>query len=177
MPIRDIILYPSAVLTTPADKVTRVTPPVSDLIDDLVETMRAAKGVGLAAPQVGLPLRIAVLEYQPDSAEAEIEPVPLQVLINPKIISATGGQESDDEGCLSLPGIEVPVSRHRKIKVKALDRTGQPIQFRAAGFHARIIAHEIDHLNGVLILDHAKNRKKILAEYEQKKTAGTQSLL
>lgn len=177
MPIRPIIRYPADVLTTPADKVGSISDDVAALIEDMIATMRDAQGVGLAAPQVGISLRISVLEYQPDDDGVELEPVPLQVLINPKIISRTGDEETEPEGCLSLPGIEVPVRRHAKIKVRALDQDGKIVQFRASGFWARIVQHEVDHLNGTLIIDYARNRKKILAEYEEKKGEGKQSLL
>ncbi len=177
MSVRHIIQYPAEVLTTPAAKVSAITKEVTDLVDDMIATMREFKGVGLAAPQVGIPLRITVLEYEADERAPDLDSVSLQVLINPKIISRTGGQDEEKEGCLSLPGIEVPVKRYRKIKVRALDREGNQTQFRASGFWARIIQHEVDHLGGTLIIDHAKSLKKILAQYEQRKNVGTQSLL
>ncbi|MBI4185646.1 peptide deformylase [Candidatus Berkelbacteria bacterium] len=159
-----IVLYPNPVLTAPTRKVT-LTNELRNLITQMVESMHRAEGVGLAATQIGQSLRLCVLEHEPDSPDDPLEAVPLQVLVNAKIISHTGGQDTVKEGCLSLPGIEVPVTRARKIKVKAFDQDGRAVQFRAAGFHARIIQHELDHLDGRLIIDHAKNPHKTIEEY------------
>lgn len=165
MPSLELVTYPSSILTTPTQKVSLVTPEIQRLVEDMVATMRAQNGVGLAAPQVGHSLRIAVLEHTPGPKEDQSTTVPLQVLINPKIISHTGGTEVEEEGCLSIPGIDVKVARARKIKVKALNENGEPIQFRASGFHARIIQHELDHLDGRLIIDYAPNRDALLHAY------------
>ena len=149
-----ILKYPDAILTTPTQKVGAMTSAIRELIDSMIVTMRAAEGVGLAAPQIGQSLRIAVLEHTPGPKEDQATAVPLQILINPKIISRTGAQDSTTEGCLSLPGIEVSIPRARKVKVKALNEHGEQVQFRASGFHARIIQHELDHLDGRLIVDY-----------------------
>jgi len=166
MPPLALVTYPSAILTTPTQKVSLVTPDIQQLVENMVATMRAQNGVGLAAPQIGQSLRIAVLEHVPGPKEDPSTAVPLQILINPKIISKTGGTEVEEEGCLSIPGIEVPVARARKIKVKALNERGEAIQFRASGFHARIIQHELDHLDGRLIIDYVSNRDALLATYQ-----------
>lgn len=164
MKVLSIVTYPASVLTTPTKKVGDLTK-LQELIDQMVVAMHKAKGVGLAATQIGQGIRLCILEHIPDRDEDPLDAVPLQVLANAKVISAGGGDEVLNEGCLSLPGIEVPVSRPRKIKVKGLDRDGRPIQFRAAGFHARIIQHELDHLDGILITDHAKRPERKIAEY------------
>lgn len=159
-----ITLYPEAVLLEPTRKITEVTPALGKLIDDMIVAMHEANGVGLAATQVSKGLRLCVLEHTPDRNDPN-EAVPLQVLLNAKIISRSREEEEMEEGCLSLPGIEVPVRRALKIKVKAQDRDGNPIQFRASGFHARIIQHELDHLDGKLIAHHAKHPEKVFAKF------------
>lgn len=153
--------HPDPILLGPCAKVGEFNSELADLVRAMRTTMHRAKGVGLAAPQVGKSIKLAVLEYQPDADDNE-EPVPFQVLVNPKVISTSDDEESLSEGCLSLPGIEVEVSRPYRIKVRAQNELGESIQFRASGFYARIIQHEIDHLNGRLIVDYAKNREALL---------------
>ncbi|MBI2590216.1 peptide deformylase [Candidatus Berkelbacteria bacterium] len=150
----DILTYPNPILTTPAKKVPRVDSKIQALVQDMIETMRANKGVGLAAPQVGRALRLIVIEYQPDQDDPKAVAIPLQVLINPKILSKDNGVENAIEGCLSLPNIEVSVPRFKKIKVRATNFDSKIIQFRARDFHARILQHELDHLDGKLIIDY-----------------------
>lgn len=166
-----ILAYPNELLTTPTVKVGSVTPAIRTLIDGMVETMRSVDGLGLAAPQVGHGIRLAVIEYRPGKGERKQDAIPLMVLVNPKIISKSSDHESGEEGCLSLPGIEIPVSRSRKIKVKTQIDTGETIQFRASGLLARIIQHEVDHLDGKLIIDHVKNKERLLRAYLEKHPA------
>jgi peptide deformylase len=137
------------------------SPRVQHLIDDMFETMREYQGVGLAAPQVHVPLRLFVAGFSPepglepdeDEEDRDQERVPLMVLINPEITPVGNAADEDWEGCLSIPDIRGKVPRAREIQVKAYDRTGRRVDMRARGFTARVIQHETDHLDGVLFLD------------------------
>jgi len=127
------------------------------LVDDMFETMRKGGGVGLAAPQIGVGLRVIVFEFLGDEERAPgVLPVPPTVLINP-VITQYDGQEEGREGCFSVPGYIGVVVRHTSITYVAQDIDGRTLEGRAAGFHARLIQHEIDHLNGVLYTDIAKD--------------------
>lgn len=142
------------------------TPEIEELIDWMRETMRDAPGVGLAAPQIGLPLQIAVIEDREELqralgperlAERRRRPVPFQVLINPRI--RTSGPEAEFfEGCLSFVGYSALVARPLEVEVDCLDHRGEPLSFRAEGWHARIVQHEVDHLNGALYIDRMRAR-------------------
>lgn len=164
-----IIEYPNDILTTPTEKVRMISPELMSLIDQMVATMRSVDGLGLAAPQVGHNLRLTVIEYRPRKGERAHDAIPLLVLINPKIISKSDEQDVVEEGCLSLPGIEVEVPRSIRIKVRAQSPDGETVQFRATGLLARIIQHELDHLDGKLIIDRAANREAALKQYERRK--------
>lgn len=142
--VRPILQYPAAVLRRPADPVSTVDSRIRALLLDLRDTMMAAPGVGLAAPQVGAGARVCVADW----GEGIID------LINPRIATRTGSEDGI-EGCLSLPNIECEVVRSLDIGVDALDRDGQPFHLDLHGFGARVVQHEIDHLDGVLILDRA----------------------
>ena len=131
------------VLRIKAKKIDELTKNNNDLIDKMFETMYAEDGVGLAAPQIGISKRIAVVDIREDNKI---------VLINPEII-VEEGKSVMKEGCLSIPGEIGDVVRSEKIKVKSLDRKGNEIEFEAEGFEARAIQHEIDHLNGILFID------------------------
>lgn len=159
-----ILEYPADILSQPAKKVPQITPKIKTLIDAMVKTMRSFKGgaIGLAAPQVGESVRITVIEYTPEKNEHAEHAIPLMILINPKIISRSTDEETGEEGCLSLPGIEIPIKRARKIKVRAQNETGETIQFRASDLLARIIQHEVDHLDGKLIIDYVKNKERYI---------------
>jgi peptide deformylase len=126
---------------------------LSRFIDDMIETMKDYDGVGLAANQVHVTKQIAVLEVAENPRYPEKPNVPLAVLINPAITPMTEELEEDWEGCLSIPDIRGKVPRYKSIKIQALDRSGNPLEFVAAGFHARVIQHEWDHLNGKVYLD------------------------
>ena len=156
MAILDIKVIDDPVLRRKAKKVPKITPELRQLIDDMVETMRDAPGVGLAAPQVGISERVIVVEYAEDDDEDENAPPPkkkLYTLINPEIIWASEETVDGTEGCLSIPGWLGDVSRHEAIAVKALNRSGQKVKINAEGWLARIFQHEIDHLDGVLYID------------------------
>jgi peptide deformylase len=142
-------------------------PETQQLIAWMHETMRDAPGVGLAAPQVGLAVQLAVIEDRPEYsqdisadrlAERERKPVPFQVLINPRIIEQSADQADFFEGCLSLAGFSALVKRSRQIAVEYLDDRGQPRRIEAEGWYARILQHEIDHLHGRLYIDRMDTR-------------------
>jgi peptide deformylase len=139
-----------------------VLPETQQLIAWMHETMRDAPGVGLAAPQVGLPVQLAVIEDRPEYskdisadrlAERGRQPVPFQVLINPRIIEQSDQQAEFFEGCLSLAGFSALVKRSRQVTVEYLDERGHPRRIEAEGWYARILQHEIDHLRGSLYID------------------------
>lgn len=144
---RPILRYGAPVLQQKAAPVASLTPEIDTLIEDMRETMHAAAGVGLAAPQVGESLRLCLVDLS-----AGRRPEQLLVLINPEVLSAEGLQLKE-EGCLSVPGIEATVPRPMKLAVRALDRDGDVRDIEAEGLLARAIQHEIDHLNGILFLD------------------------
>ena len=151
MAIREIVFVPAPVLRRKAHKVTDFGPDLQTLIDDMVETMRQAPGVGLAAPQVDVPLRVVVIEFGDE--ENEDVPPKLYTLVNPEIVRVSDELVMGTEGCLSVPGFIGDVERLENLTVKALDRHGQPVRVKAQGWLARIFQHEIDHLNGVLFTD------------------------
>ncbi|RME06367.1 MAG: peptide deformylase [Anaerolineae bacterium] len=153
MSIRTIVTVPHPVLRQKAGKVTTFDQELQTLIDDMIETMRAAPGVGLAAPQVNVPLRLFVAEYGDD--DDPDAPVQTYVFINPRIVAASRETEVGVEGCLSIPGLVGEVIRAQRITVNGLDRHGKPLKMEAHGWLARIFQHEIDHLDGVLFTDHA----------------------
>lgn len=139
MAIREIRIIGDEVLTKPCKPVTDMTKRNSVLIDDMIETMHKADGVGLAAPQVGVLKRIIVVDVEGKT----------EVLINPEIVEAKGGQ-TDDEACLSIPGKTGTVTRPNYVKVKALDRSMNEVVYEGEGLLARAYCHEIDHLDGRL---------------------------
>jgi peptide deformylase len=132
-----------------------VTPEIQSLIDDMVDTMRVAPGVGLAAPQVGVGLRVIVVEYAEPGEDPEAEPKPpkLYSVVNPEIVRQSETTVPGREGCLSIPGYVGEVERQEVVTVKGLDRHGRAFKLKAKGWLARIFQHEIDHLNGVLFTD------------------------
>jgi peptide deformylase len=162
MALREIVLIPEPVLRKKARKVTDFGPELQTLLDDMVETMRAAPGVGLAAPQVNVPLRAIVIEYSEEDEQAaegpeEKERVPpkLYQLVNPEIVKLSDDVEVGTEGCLSVPNYIGDVERPLSIIVKGQNRQGRPVRIKANGWLARIFQHEIDHLEGVLFTDRA----------------------
>ncbi|MBX3000287.1 MAG: peptide deformylase [Caldilineaceae bacterium] len=140
-------------------RVREFTPDLHKLLDDMVETMREAKGVGLAAPQIGLDQRITVIEY-PDDEDKPEETMRRYELINPEIIK-TKGAEVAQEGCLSLPGLAADVERATYVLLKAQDRHGKEVRIKAYDWLARIFQHEIDHLHGVLMTERAEQVYKM----------------
>jgi peptide deformylase len=166
----EIKLAGERVLRETARELTReevLSPAIQQLIEQMREAMYKAPGVGLAAPQIGLGLRLAVIEdkpeYQKEIApetlrERERTPVPFQVVINPTLTLESAPDKDFFEGCLSLPGLTALVLRAGRVRVECLDHKGQPRTIHATGWHARILQHEIDHLNGTLYIDRMEPR-------------------
>lgn len=150
-------------------RVAAVDETINRLIDDMVETMHAAPGVGLAANQVGVPLQVAVIDISPREEKEKGRRQPLVVIINPEIVS-TEGSVVEEEGCLSIPDFSEKVKRAAKVKVRAQDRTGKPFEMEAEGLMAKALQHEIDHLNGLLFVDRLSPLKKNIFRRKLKKT-------
>ncbi len=153
MALRDIVTLPNPVLRRKARKVTDFGPELQTLIDDMIETMRQAPGVGLAAPQVNLSQQLIVVEFGDE--DDETVPQKTYVLANPEIVKLSKETVTGVEGCLSIPGIVGEVERAEIAFIKGLNRRGQPVKIKAQGWLARIFQHEIDHLNGVMFVDKA----------------------
>jgi peptide deformylase len=166
--VRTLHLLGSPYLRSRAQRIDLVDEEVVELVDDLFETMRAARGVGMAANQVGVGRRVAVVDV------GEEDPPPL-VLINPVIVHRSEEQETAEEGCLSIPEIFGDVKRAARVVVEALDRQGQPFRTEAHGYKARAIQHEIDHLDGILFLDHlsAVKRNLLLSKWKKSRKGQT----
>ena len=143
-----ILHYPDKRLRIPGKPVTEFGPELHKLIGDMAETMYAAPGVGLAAPQIGVSKRIFIVDVAVD----EDEPSDLRVFINPELV-ALEGETSFDEGCLSFPGVREEIDRAARVKVRAVDQGGQPFELEADGLLAIAIQHENDHLDGKLMID------------------------
>ena len=159
MALRTIVTIPDPVLRRKARKVTDFGPELQKLLDDMVDTMRDAPGVGLAAPQVGVPLRAVVVEFGDE--EDETVPPKLFVLLNPEITRASQETVVAPEGCLSIPGYAGEVDRFDAVTLRGQNRHGQPMRIKADGWLARIFQHELDHLDGVLFTDRAERVWKI----------------
>jgi peptide deformylase len=157
------------ILRQKARPVRSISAELQELIDNMIETMREANGVGLAGPQVSQPLRLTVVETLPrhdDDGNVIEGSRELFVLINPKIVSKSRKMVDGIEGCLSIPGWIGEASRHEKIRVRALDRQGNKIRLRLNGWSARIVQHEIDHLDGVLFIDRLTASENLWREEE-----------
>jgi peptide deformylase len=159
MAIREIITTENPILRRKAKKIVKVTPELRALADDMLETMREAPGVGLAAPQVAQSVRLFVAELE----ENEENPGSgkTYVVFNPEYIFKSDEMVDGVEGCLSIPGWAGEVTRHHKIVVKGLDRQGKRVRIEAEGWQARVFQHEIDHLDGVLFPDRISAPEKI----------------
>ena len=151
MPLLNIVTVPDPVLRRKAHKVTEFGKDFQTLVDDMIETLRDAPGVGLAAPQVGLSEQLIVIEYGDDDDESV--PKKLFVVANPEIIQTSEAVVEGLEGCLSVPDLVGSVERFESIVVKGLNRHGKPVKIKAKDWLARIFQHEIDHLNGILFTD------------------------
>jgi peptide deformylase len=152
--LRPLLRYGADVLHQPAAPVAEITPEIDRLVTDMVETMYAAPGIGLAAPQIGVPLRIFTIDISLGR-----DPNGLIVMINPEFVERDGMQ-LEEEGCLSLPGFNATVVRPQRAVVKGLDRAGQPQQIEGNGLLARAFQHEMDHLDGTLFVDRLRGIKR-----------------
>ena len=174
MALRKIVTLPEPVLRRKAKAVTQFDKNLQTVIDDMVETMREAPGVGLAAPQIGLSERLIVVEYYEHEEDEEKEneeeaPKKVWAVLNPEIVKASEEKVMGIEGCLSIPNLVGEVERHAEIQIKGLNRHGKPMKLKAKGWLARIFQHEIDHLNGVLFPDRATRVWQPPQEIEEEK--------
>ncbi len=153
MTIHEIKTFPNPILRIKAKPVTAFDKEFQTLVDDMLETMREAPGVGLAAPQIGESIQLVVIEFGDE--EDETVPKKVYVVVNPEIVKRSLEMVSDLEACLSVPDLAGEVERHQSVVVRAQNRHGQQMKLSLNGWLARIFQHEIDHLNGVLYIDHA----------------------
>jgi peptide deformylase len=153
----------SQVLRQPARRISKVDEAVRDLARDMLRSMYAASGIGLAAPQVGVHKQLLVIDLDPENAAA-----PPVVLINPEITSFGAGLDTYEEGCLSIPGVYLDVVRPSVVEVSYRDEMGRPQKLRADNLLARCIQHELDHLNGVLFVDRVTDELSLNEGLEQK---------
>jgi peptide deformylase len=166
MSFRQIIFSNDPLLRKPSRRVRRADEDTQELIDDMIQTMHQANGIGLAAVQVGVPERVIVVEVpiMPEDEEEETEgptQTELFVLINPEVVRKSHETEEGIEGCLSIPGWVGQVERHRAIAVEGLDRSGRELRVKAEGLLARVFQHEIDHCQGILFIDRIEDPDKI----------------
>lgn len=161
MSLLKIRTYPDPILKKKAEPLTVFSPEEQRLFDNMIETMHAEDGVGLAAPQVGISKRVLVASPTMTRGEE-------YVIVNPEILEATG-REIGVEGCLSLPGISGEIPRAKTIRLRAVDRHGKSIEMEIQDFFARIVQHETDHLNGILLIDRVDfdKRQELLATYQR----------
>jgi peptide deformylase len=163
-----IITLPNPLLRKRSQEVERIDAELGKLADDMLETMYAAPGVGLAAVQVGVPRRLIVI----DAAKDDDPPAPL-VLVNPEIVTLGPNLRLHEEGCLSIPDERIEIERPGTLTVRYLDRNGKPQELQAEGLLATVIQHEIDHLNGKLIIDYLSRLKRDIVIRRFKKLAKT----
>jgi peptide deformylase len=165
--IRPLLRYGAHVLHQPARPVDRITPEIDSVIADMIDTMYAAPGIGLAAPQIGLPLRIFVVDISIGR-----DPGGLIVMVNPEFVERDGMQ-LEEEGCLSVPGFNATVVRPQRAVVKGLDRHGNAQQVEGTGLLARAFQHELDHLDGTLFVDRLRGIKRDMIVRRIKKLSKT----
>lgn len=167
MGVLKIITYPDPVLRQVCQEVTDITPEIKKLALDMADTMYHAEGIGLAAVQVGSLHRLIVVDVREDNKKPD-----LYHFVNP-VLTQTSGSTEDEEGCLSIPGVRDMVRRYEKVEVKALDLQGKELIIPAEGLLAICLQHEIDHLNGILFIDHLSKLKRelIRAKYKKSKTS------
>lgn len=177
MSVRQIVFSDNPILRQRSRPVREVNSRVQQLIDDMIETMHAAHGIGLAAVQIGVPERIIVVRLPIDSEDNGQGPEKgrLYVIINPEIVRSSIETETDLEGCLSVPGLVGEVARRTAVTVRGLDRRGKPIRIKARGWLARVLQHEIDHCEGILFIDRISDRSKLWREEEEEETSPADS--
>jgi len=154
--------YGSGVLRNVAQPVEEITDEIRQIVNDMLDTMYAADGVGLAAPQIGIPKRIIVIDTDPSDPSSK--PI---ILINPQVLEKEG-QVSAEEGCLSIPDVRETIKRAEKVTVEALNLDGKKVRIEATGLLARVLQHEIDHINGTLFIDHLSRLKQQLIKRQLK---------
>lgn len=171
--ILEIIKYPDPFLKTHAARVDAVDESVRKLIDDMVETMYYARGIGLASVQVGDARRVIVLDVPGEDEDERIKGKNLIALVNPEIVLVEG-ETTFEEGCLSVPGVTADVDRAARVRVQALDRDGKPFEVDAEGLLAIALQHEIDHLNGMVFIDRLSRLKRELVKRKYRKSLETE---
>ncbi|MBI4688607.1 MAG: peptide deformylase [Nitrospirae bacterium] len=164
MAVLEIKTFPDKILKEKTSPVTEFGSGLQSLIDDMIETMYASSGVGLAANQVGAAKRVIVIDVS-----SRDENVPLLILLNPEIV-LSGGEVEDEEGCLSIPGYRTIIKRAENVTVSGLDRHGKPVEIEGSGLLSRALQHEIDHLNGLLIIDRIGTIKREFFKKRYRKT-------
>jgi peptide deformylase len=166
MAVMPVIKMDNPLLHRKAKKVSKIDDSIQKLIDDMVETMHDVGGAGLAAPQVGVPLQVVVIQV-PDEED-------VITLINPEIVKTSEESEMMTEGCLSLPGYRAEVKRFTSVTVRARDRQGKLIRIKGEELLAQVLQHEVDHINGIVYVDHLESMDKLeKAEAEDKEEAGS----
>jgi peptide deformylase len=151
MPVKEVLKMGHPVLREKAQPVAEFnTPELASLLADMLDTMRALNGAGLAAPQIGVSLRVVIFAVESNPRYPDVEPVPQTILINPEIVPMSSEQEFGWEGCLSIPGMRGLVPRYQHIRYRGYDQHGELFEREVGGFHARVVQHEVDHLDGLL---------------------------
>ena len=150
MALRTVLKMGEPLLRQVASPVTRFDAELAALVADMDETMRHWSGAGIAAPQIGVSLRVVIFELKDNPRYPQLSPVPYTVLVNPQLTVLDPTEEEGWEGCLSVPGLRGLVPRHRRLRYQGFDAGGAPIDRSVEGFHARVVQHEVDHLDGIL---------------------------
>jgi peptide deformylase len=155
----EIVTHPSEVLRQEAEPIDEITEEVRDLADKMTETMFREEGIGLAAPQVGVSKKLIVVNLEDD----------FHIMINPEIVEKGADEESMEEGCLSVPGPEAPVTRANEVLVRGTNLDGDEVELEREGLPARVFQHEVDHVNGVLFVDRLSDAERSLTLREYRK--------
>ncbi|HXZ58576.1 MAG TPA: peptide deformylase [Steroidobacteraceae bacterium] len=150
MAVRRVLRMGEPLLREVAAPVTRFDAELAALVSDMDDTMRASSGAGIAAPQIGVSLRVVIFELKDNPRYPQLTPVPYTVLVNPQLTVLDEEQEEGWEGCLSVPGMRGLVPRYRRLRYQGFDACGAPLDRTVEGFHARVVQHEVDHLDGIL---------------------------